>query len=389
MKTNKFTHGKIFLILLIIAFGVYLSFIGGYGSDEDTMPMIGVFQSILYSGKLMSSRFTGYPVAEIGLGFLSHYFGSFAANLCTFIFLILAILFFYLGLAKTFNINNFLNFFILCLTSPILFFDNIEPIDYSWALFFFSLGIYLFKKNYLDFSSLVFGVCVGTRISFILFIAAFLFFHKNDKRIIISNRLTVFICSFIIGGLFYLPICYQFGFGFEWLSSARPIDQGMEGLFYRFIYKTIQSLGIPFFIGCAVLFFFRFKDFSRYIKFYPEILFIILSNLLLFLYIPAELSYLQPLLISLYFFISIFLSEKIVFFFIIANVVLWFVNFDYLKVKYRSDDICNKVEAVTASINFHFTNGALLNYLNTRDKIRCWIKDDERGKKILKGSPLK
>ena len=31
--------------------------------------MIGVFIHILTSGELMSSRFTGYPVAEIGIGF--------------------------------------------------------------------------------------------------------------------------------------------------------------------------------------------------------------------------------------------------------------------------------------------------------------------------------
>ena len=81
-------HNKLFYItlLLLIFFGIYLSYIGGYGSDEDTIPMIVSFLSIYYNGDILASRFTGYPVAEIGIGFLSFYFGSFIVNLITFFF---------------------------------------------------------------------------------------------------------------------------------------------------------------------------------------------------------------------------------------------------------------------------------------------------------------
>ena len=37
--------------------------------------MIGTFQAILKHGYIMTSRFTGYPVAEFGM-VLSHNFGS-------------------------------------------------------------------------------------------------------------------------------------------------------------------------------------------------------------------------------------------------------------------------------------------------------------------------
>ena len=76
-------HQKIhnnFLILILIPLvilGIYLCYIGGYGSDEDTLAMINSFESILYSGYYQTSRFTGYPVAEIIIGFFSLYFGSF------------------------------------------------------------------------------------------------------------------------------------------------------------------------------------------------------------------------------------------------------------------------------------------------------------------------
>ena len=37
--------------------------------DEDTLPMITTFEAIYYNGDVVTSRFTGYPVAEIGIGF--------------------------------------------------------------------------------------------------------------------------------------------------------------------------------------------------------------------------------------------------------------------------------------------------------------------------------
>ena len=111
--------------------------------------MIYVFEARLRDGTFISSRFTGYPIPEIGIGFLSYHFGSWAANLFTFTFLILGLYFFYLSLEIKKEIKNINIFFLLTLTSPILFFDNLEPVDYSCSFFFVSLGLYFFsrKKN--------------------------------------------------------------------------------------------------------------------------------------------------------------------------------------------------------------------------------------------------
>ena len=68
---NLITRFSFFLIFIL---GIYLCFIGGYGSDEDTLPMIYSFETKLYDGRFVSSRFTGNPVAEIGIGFLSVFY---------------------------------------------------------------------------------------------------------------------------------------------------------------------------------------------------------------------------------------------------------------------------------------------------------------------------
>ena len=110
-----------FIILLsIILFGIFLCFVGGYGSHEDTLPMIGVFLGILKDKVFMTSRFTGNPVAEIGIGFLSYFFGSWAANLITFLLFIFSLFFLFFSFVNK-NKNILLLFLILCLTNPSLF----------------------------------------------------------------------------------------------------------------------------------------------------------------------------------------------------------------------------------------------------------------------------
>ena len=59
IKTTYQENLNILILGIIIIFGFYLCFIGGYGSDEDTLPMIYVFEARLSDGKFVSSRFTG------------------------------------------------------------------------------------------------------------------------------------------------------------------------------------------------------------------------------------------------------------------------------------------------------------------------------------------
>ena len=87
INSNEKLFINIFLFLIVVV-GIYFCFTGGYGSDEDTLPMIYVFEAKLHDGRFVSSRFTGNPVAELGIGFLSYFFGSWAANLSTYLFLV-------------------------------------------------------------------------------------------------------------------------------------------------------------------------------------------------------------------------------------------------------------------------------------------------------------
>lgn len=393
IKLRNINYNIVFLSI-IICLGIYLSFIGGYGSDEDTLPLIGAFESMLGGERVMASRFTPYPVAELGIGFLSYYLGSWAANLSTFLFIIFGCVFFYIGVSSKVDFEKLTFFLILCLSNPTIFFDNIEPIDYSWAFIFFSLGIFFLKKKYFELSVIFFGICIGTRINFILFIFFVIFFFDFKNQINLSRKIITFLGSFFVGGLFYLTIWYQHGFGIEWLTAVTPNNQGVFGLLSRFIYKTFLSITFLSFIFIFFIFLKKFfnKNFKKFLIFENNLLIflVIISNLILFFIIPAEISYLQPFLISLYFFFIKKLNKNIIITLILLNLSSWIIDFKFLKIQYKSEDKCENVEAVSAKFNFHFKEGKFKEYLVTRNKIRCWVKDDsERSIKIIKGKALK
>ena len=94
---QKLNHNLLVLLPLIIL-GIYLCYIGGYGSDEDTLAMINSFESVLYNGFYQSSRFTGYPVAEIIIGFFSLYLGSFYINLVVFLSFVVSLFFYFFNI---------------------------------------------------------------------------------------------------------------------------------------------------------------------------------------------------------------------------------------------------------------------------------------------------
>ena len=381
-------------LFVIITFGIYLSLTSGYGSDEDTLPLIGAFESMMGGEKVMASRFTPYPVAEIGIGFLSYQLGSWAANLVTFIFIIIGCSFFYVSLCKKYELNDLILFLIICLSSPVLFFDNIEPIDYSWAFAFLAIGTFFLKKKYFELAVVFFGISIGTRINFILFIFFIIFFFQYSPEIKKPRKVLIFIASFFIGGLFYLTIWFQHGFGIEWLTAVTPNNQGLFGLFSRFFYKTFMSITLLSMAFISIVFFLLLKKnkIKNFLDFENSKLIsgIIVSNLALFFFIPAELSYLQPFLISLYYLIYKLVNKKIVYFLIVLNFFSWFVDFDFLKIQYKTEDKCNNVEAISANLQFHLNQGRLFEFLGSRDKISCWIRDDsDRSKKILSGKALK
>lgn len=372
-------------IVIIIFLGIYFCFVGGYGSDEDTLPMIYVFEARLTDGRFVSSRFTSYPIPEIGIGFLSYFFGSWAANLITFVFHLVGLVLIYLSFENKFEIQKISLYLILALSSPVLYFDNLEPMDYSWAFLFLSLGIFFYSKKLFEIAILAFAFSVGCRLNFIIFAFVIIFFFNHNFFLKFNKKLIHALCIFIISGLFYLPVWFDNSFDFSWITSARPIEQGFFGLFARFSYKTWLAFGF-FQTIFLILYFFRVFKVKKNRKENNLLLILIVSNLILFLYIPAELSYLQPAIIFAYLILMRFYNQRIITIIILLNFLNWGVNFQILKIDYKDNSVCAPKHAISANIEFSLTKGALQNFVETRKLIGCWVNaSSERGARILEG----
>ncbi len=372
-----------FLILIITLYGFYLCFIGGYGSDEDTLPMIYVFETRLTEGRFVTSRFTSYPIPEIGIGFLAYYFGSFAANSVTYLFFLTGIIIFFFSFDKKSDFKKLNLFLLLCLSSPILFFENLEPMDYSWAFLFFSIGTFFFSKKIFELAILGFGFAIGCRINFLIFIIIFIYFFNFTENINFKKRSLIFLNTFVVGGLFYLPIWFDNSFSLNWINAARPTEQGFFGLFARFSYKSVMTFGLM--QTFLITFYFIKIKLKNFIDLKLLIL-LTIANFVLFLYIPAEKSYLQPAIIFLNLILIKKLNKNLIFLLILLNFFTWIINFDFLNIQYKNKNICSPKHAISASLEFKFTKGALYNFLDTRKNISCWVNDKtERGKRILEG----
>ena len=158
----------------------------------------------------------------------------------------------------------------------------------------FSVGLFFFSKKRYELAILFFVISIGSRINFFLFIipVVLFFFDGSEENNMVDKLSRVFVI-FFIGSLFYLPIWYDNSFNLEWLTAARPINQGFFGLLARFVYKSCLAIG---YLQLLIIFisFFKSKSLIFLIIKKKYIFSIILLNIILFLYIPAELSYLQP-----------------------------------------------------------------------------------------------
>ena len=374
-----------FFVFFFLVFAIYLSFIGGYGADEDTLAMIGVYKGFL-NGIFMTSRFTGNPVAEFGIGFLAVNFGSFITNIVTFLLFFASLLIIGVIQFKS-KKKDIALFIVLALSNPFLFFDNIEPIDYSWALFFFSLGLYFYRKKKLDLSLVFFAISIGTRINFVPFVlAAILFFNEDSLKNDLKNKLLHFFGIIFVSGLFYVPVWIEHGLGFEWLRAGRTEGEFMEFI-YRFTYKTIISLGLLQACLIFILLVRKHQLFLTLTKYKFEVL-LIISNLLIFLWLPHEISYLQPALVFLYLLLFKLFERKFIYILVLINLSSWLVNVNFLKIEHVSKDKCDPIIAVSAKIQLSLDDGYIEKYLDTRSNIKCHInnlsKSDQQ--KILSGS---
>jgi hypothetical protein len=403
------------VIAASIIASVFFSITLNYGGDVDTYGILRSFLNVLHNGHYAPSRFTGYPVAEVSIGYLAWIGGSSLSNLVTYILYLLSVLIFPFCFVSRIKLNRYLGFVALGLSSPLLVFDNIQSMDYSWALFFWVCGCFcIYRLGSQLFAVIPFALSIGCRPSFAIFVAASALLlattgqdsdARSDHKSPIRRGLSLAFASIFAGSIFYIPIWFNSRFGLTWLTAGVGEMGGFVGHLARLTYKTSLAIGL---IQLVVLFAFGFwLLFFKRLKFMESLLLpsssaqtivvICILNLLMFFKVPHELSYLQPLLLCLYMTLvssSVTALMPLVSVLVALNIFGWIVEPRLLKVNQRSvEGICPGGVAESVSLGFHFEKGRVESFLEASKNSICYnnlvIGEIDYSKSLRDGLPLR
>ena len=313
------------IILSLLAFIFFTLQINYYGSDHDTYAIIYSFLSVVDYGEYSPSRTFGFPLAELIIGSLVYYIGPFTTKyITTFLFITSLFLFYHSFKKEKDDHLNFKLFLILCLSNSILILDNINLTDYPIALFFLSLGFFLFSKKKFNLALLFFALCIASRLNFIAFVYLFYLFQTKFKSTEIIKFLKSLFIITIIGGIFYLPYLLKHNFSSELISKTHTLgglrfetDQQLQFMLYemasRFFYKIIKIFGVPSFILiiCGLIFIVVTNDYRKFLKKNIFEIIIIIFNLFLFFLLPTKTSIISLVTIFSYIIIIKYFNKKI------------------------------------------------------------------------------
>jgi hypothetical protein len=310
--------------------------------------------------------------------------------------LLVGLIFFFLSLENKYN-KIFL-FVSLCLSNYIVFKDAIQAEDFSWSFFFFSLGFYFFKIKLFELSIIFFSLCIGSRLNFSIFIIVLIMYFKLTEKTEIKKRFFILISSLFFGSLFYLPIWLSNGLSLIWVTgytegSSLTEIINIKNWLSRFFYKIINVFGI---VQCILIFFLLYLKRKEIIKLKNRtfIFLAIIANLVVFLYLPLELSYLWIYIFLIYFLIIINYSKKIIYILIAINIFNWFYNLRILEIayKYPEQEYCKGIHAIDAKYKIHFEKGYFFKIEEDKKLLNCHFINYKVGidmqKKLISGSPL-
>lgn len=394
---------------------LWLAITSNYGGHHDIYLMLGSFLSVLHDGIYIPSRFTGYPVAEIGMGASAWAGGSALSNGVNFSLFLISVLLFPFCFTTKPTITRYLAFAAMAFSSTVLAFDNIMSIDYPWSVFFWVVGCVCLKRfNMPQIAIIPMALAIGSRPVFALFVIAsiMLIQPRNGGEPVsataskqVKSKFATLFSTLFAGALFYLPVWFKNGFGLGWISAVPPGNQGLVGLIGRFVFKLIMAAGVvqSGIIFVVVILLVHAKLNNKFITrlFRDDIRFIFvitLINLAIFARMPVQLSYLQPLLLCFYYLLSqlngmIYMVTSI----LIAgfNMVNWFVQPRLLRVQYQNKEICSKTVAESASFELWLDRGRIEEFKDQSNKAVCYqnwfgqIKQADYSSTILEGKPLR
>ena len=364
-----------FVLLLACFFAIEF----GYGIESE--PLLTVFINIIENGEFSTSRYHGHPVSEILIGFSGYIFGGKVTNFICFCLYNISLYLFYLTFdPSTKNKNTLVLFLILCFSNSLIFLQSSEVSDFPVALFFLSLGFFLFSKKQKELSIIVFSLCIASRAHFFLYIFGFILFYSYLNKSSLKENIKYIVLLFFVSSLFFLPVFYESKLSLSIFSNVGGPDLILSQLLPRFTYKIYKMIGVFSSIIIFIYIVIKLKTFFISIKKEKYLTLIIVLNLITFFLMPTKYAILQPALISFYLIISKYFNKKIIFLIIILNIFEWFFSYQILEIRYKYAGVCfGGTKAIGATINFSIDKGNLSKHYEKLSRKECWAAEYYKG----------
>jgi hypothetical protein len=288
------------LLLLVIALA-YLPFIFfGYGSDPDTGNVLISVRSLLQDHAYAMSRVPGHVPHEVGSALLSLLGGSVLSNAGS-VAMALVACYSFIRICRTLEIPHRKLLLLLFAFQPVLWVHATYTIDSAWALGFLLAGFCLFLEGKRAWGSIVWGFAIGTRLPFILIVAAFVLWFFLQKEISLRETFSYGLIILAVSVVLFIPPFLSTGADFSFLIVfTESLKFDLAGWVGRFGYKNIYFWGLQTVVALVLIspWIIRGikKQRSAFKSTFVLSLLVCLATELLFMYMPTKRPFLLPML---------------------------------------------------------------------------------------------
>lgn len=364
----------------------------GYGAYPDTFKILRTWKVLVEYGMYQPSRFQGYLIPEMVLGFVAANAGYAGSNGVV-IVLGMATLSMVVVLLRDFvgNRQAFLAALFIAV-NPYFITIAAETSDYIFPFFFFFAGILLLRRNALILAGLAFACAVSSRLTFApmglsaLVWQAWLVWHDRERWRTAMLAIAVFL---MMSALFYLPVFIASNMTLSFLTAAQPHEGYMAARVVRFAYKQVLLFG---WIGSACVVAVLAHGVWAWRRGRVEGLeqdgirrllwmcgAVILYTQCIFFGLPARIVYLLPILASLAVILAVLVRRPAVWVVLIgAEFLIWWVQPDIVRISYAETGSadCSMGTAIPTGMALapHLRTGVIMQEVQDIPRAVCLLK---------------
>ena len=114
---------------------------------------------------------------------------------------------------------------------------------------------------------------------------------------------------------------------------------------------------------------------------------------------PTKMLLINPFIIFLYVLLFLHFKKEVIYTIIILNFIPWFVDYNFLDIKYKNNDIyekaglnipCEAKDALSATFDFSIKSGEFINYVKSPSTADCYARSmGIYSDSFLKNKPLR